>query len=89
MVAWFTNRCPYLRIIAPPMIVRGKALWVQQKMEASGSLPQTAGIIQGSAGPTAVTISVTAQADGRVRVEFNTKGPKGQDKDLNERLVRY
>jgi hypothetical protein len=53
------------------------------------SADRTAGIIQGSAGPTSVTISVTAQADGRVRVEFNTKGPKGQDTGLNERLVRY
>ena len=37
---------------------------------------------------TDVTISVTTLSDGRIRVEFTSKGPKGQDADLNNRLTR-
>jgi hypothetical protein len=33
-------------------------------------------------------ISVRTQADGRIRVEFNSKGPKGEDAEVNDKLIR-
>jgi hypothetical protein len=53
------------------------------------SADRTRGIIQGVTGSTDVTISVITQADGRTRVEFSSKGPKGQDPDLNDRFTRF
>jgi hypothetical protein len=53
------------------------------------SADRTRGIIQGVTGSTDVTISVITQADGRIRVEFSSKGPKGQDPDLNDRFTRF
>jgi hypothetical protein len=53
------------------------------------SADRPAGIIRGVAGTTGVTISVTTQADGRIRVEFSSKGANGQDVDLNDRFTRY
>ena len=53
------------------------------------SADRTTGIIRGVTSSSDVTISVTTQADGKIRVEFNTKGPKGQDADLNDRLTRF
>jgi hypothetical protein len=32
---------------------------------------------------------VISQADGKTRVEFSSKGPKGQDPDLNDRFIRF
>jgi len=52
------------------------------------SADKTTGVIRGVAGSTDVAVSVSTQADGRVRVEFNTKSPKGRDADLNDRLTR-
>jgi hypothetical protein len=52
------------------------------------SADRTTGIIRGVSGSTDVTISVATQADGSIRVAFSSKGPKGQDADLNDRLTR-
>jgi len=53
------------------------------------SADRTTGIIRGVRNSADVTVSVTTQADGRIRVEFSSKGPKGQDSDLNDRFTRY
>lgn len=50
------------------------------------SANRTSGIIYGTTATDDVTISVLTQADGRVRVEFNVKGPAGSDTDLVNRL---
>ena len=47
------------------------------------------GTIRGVTGSSDVTILVISQADGRIRVEFNSKGPKGADADLNERFTGF
>jgi hypothetical protein len=52
------------------------------------SADRTTGIIRGVASSIDVTISVITQADGRIRVEFSSKAPKGPDTDLNERFTR-
>ena len=46
----------------------------------------TSGTIYGSTAAAQVTIRVLTQADGRVRVEFNVKGPTGTDNVLAQRL---
>jgi hypothetical protein len=53
------------------------------------SADRNTGIIQGFTSSAGVTISVATQADGRVRVEFSSKGPKGADPDLNDRFTRF
>jgi len=53
------------------------------------STDRTTGIIRGVTNSADVTISVISQADGRTRVEFSSKGPKGQDPDLSERFTGY
>jgi hypothetical protein len=53
------------------------------------SSDRSTGIIQGFSGSTNVTISVMTQADGRVRVEFTTRGPEGEDAQVNERLTYF
>ena len=53
------------------------------------SADRTTGIIRGVTGSTDVTISVTTQADGRIRVAFSSKGSTGEDADLNDRFTRY
>jgi len=53
------------------------------------SADRTTGIIRGVTNSADVTISVITQADGRTRVEFSSKGPKGQDPDLNERFTSF
>ena len=53
------------------------------------STDRTTGIIRGVTSSADVTISVITQADGRTRVEFTSKGPKGQDPDLNDRFTRF
>ena len=52
------------------------------------SADRSRGIIQGVTGSSDVTISVISQTDGKTRVEFSSKGPKGQDADLNDRFTR-
>ena len=47
---------------------------------------RASGLIQGTQGASDVAIRVFTQADGRVRVEFNVKGPSGTDSVLAERL---
>lgn len=47
---------------------------------------RTSGTIYGTTGADDVTIRVFTQADGRVRVEFNVKGPSGSDAVVAERL---
>ena len=44
------------------------------------------GIITGSRGDQNVTINVRTQADGRVRVEFSARGPKGSEPGLATRI---
>ena len=53
------------------------------------SADRTTGIIRGVTSSSDVTISVISQADGRTRVEFSSKGPKGSDADLNERFTGF
>jgi hypothetical protein len=53
------------------------------------STDRTTGIIRGVTNSADVTISVISQADGRTRVEFSSKGPKGQDPDLSERFTSF
>ena len=44
------------------------------------------GVITGSRGEQNVTINVRTQADGRVRVEFSARGPKGSEPGLAGRI---
>jgi hypothetical protein len=44
------------------------------------------GVITGSRGEQDVTINVRTQADGRVRVEFSARGPKGSEPGLASRI---
>jgi len=53
------------------------------------SADRTTGIIRGVTNFADVTISVISQADGKTRVEFTSKGPKGQDADLSERFTSF
>ncbi len=53
------------------------------------STDRTTGTIRGVTSSSDVTISVISQADGKTRVEFSSKGPKGQDPDLNDRFTRF
>jgi len=53
------------------------------------SADRTTGIIRGVTSSSDVTISVISQADGKTRVEFTSKGPKGHDPDLNDRFTSY
>jgi len=53
------------------------------------SADRSRGIIQGVTGSSDVTISVISQTDGKTRVEFSSKGPKGADADLNERFTGF
>ena len=46
------------------------------------------GVIRGSRGEQEVTINVRTQADGTVRVEISTRGPKGADPGLAGRISR-
>ncbi len=44
------------------------------------------GIIQGTRSGVEATIRIQGQADGRVRVEFHTRGPSGPDAPLSNQL---
>ena len=46
------------------------------------------GVINGNRGDQEVTINLRTQADGRVRVEFSQRGPKGADPGLASRISR-
>ena len=46
------------------------------------------GLILGRKGPFGVTISLTTQSDGSVRVSIKTKGPEAEDPTLNQRLTQ-
>jgi hypothetical protein len=46
------------------------------------------GVIKGFRGEQEVTINVRTQADGNVRVEIGTRGPKGSDPGLAGRISR-
>jgi len=50
------------------------------------SADRTSGVIRGNRGDADVTMRVFTQADGRVRVEINVKGPSGTDSVLGDRL---
>jgi hypothetical protein len=49
---------------------------------------RAAGVIGGSLGGLSVTARVLTQADGRVRVEFNTSGSGAASQQLAERISR-
>ena len=53
------------------------------------SADRNTGLIQGVTSTAEVTISVTTQADGNIRVAFSNKGAKGIDSGLNERLAGF
>jgi hypothetical protein len=53
------------------------------------SADRSTGTIRGVTNSSEVTILVISQADGRTRVEFSSKGPKGADADLNERFTGF
>jgi len=53
---------------------------------AVSTADRTSGTIYGTTVTDDVTIRVFTQADGRVRVEFNVKGPAGSDAALANRL---
>jgi hypothetical protein len=46
------------------------------------------GVIEGQRGPLTVKARVLSQADGKVRVEFNTSGSGAESQDLAERISR-
>jgi hypothetical protein len=52
------------------------------------SADRVSGVIRGSRGPQEVTINLRTQADGNVRVEMSTRGPKGADPGLTGRISR-
>ncbi len=52
------------------------------------SAERDSGIIRGTRDAVDATITVRTQADGRVRVEFNTRGPSGQDPALSDRIYQ-
>jgi len=52
------------------------------------SQDRSAGVVRGSRGGIDVTANVRTQADGRVRVEFNTSGATGQDPTLIDRITQ-
>ena len=49
---------------------------------------RSSGVIRGRRGGIDVTANVRTQADGRVRVEFNTAGATGQDPQFINRVSR-
>jgi hypothetical protein len=53
------------------------------------SADRATGTLRGVTSSSDVTILVISQADGKTRVEFSSKGPKGADADLNERFTSY
>jgi hypothetical protein len=53
------------------------------------SADRTAGTIRGVTSSSEVTILVISQADGKTRVEFSSKGPKGADAGLNDRFTDF
>jgi hypothetical protein len=53
------------------------------------SADRATGTIRGVTPSSEVTILVISQADGKTRVEFSSKGPKGADAGLNERFTSY
>ncbi len=46
------------------------------------------GVIRGSRGEQEITINVRTQADGSVRIEISSRGPKGSDPGLAGRISR-
>jgi len=53
------------------------------------SADRSTGTIRGVTSSSDVTILVISQADGKTRVEFSRKGPKGADAGLNERFTGF
>ena len=52
------------------------------------SADKNSGVIRGSKDGIDTTITIRTQADGRVRVEFNSRGPSGQDPGLSDRIYQ-
>lgn len=53
------------------------------------SADRATGTIRGVTSSSDVTILVISQADGKTRVEFSSKGPKGADAGLDERFTGF
>ena len=53
------------------------------------SADRTTGIIRGVTSSADVTIAVITQADGKIRVEFSSKGPKGEDAGLSDQFTSF
>ena len=60
---------------------------IDQGVEITGQ-DRTAGVIQGRRGGITVNTRMVAQADGAVRVEFNTGGALSEDPGLPDRISR-
>jgi hypothetical protein len=52
------------------------------------SSDRNSGVIMGIKDGVDTTITIRTQADGRVRVEFNSRGPSGQNPDLSNRIYQ-
>jgi hypothetical protein len=52
------------------------------------SADRNSGVIKGIKDGVDTTITIRTQADGRVRVEFNSRGPSGQDPGLSDRIYQ-
>jgi len=52
------------------------------------SADRNTGVITGIKDGVESTITVRTQADGRVRVEFSSRGPSGQDPGLSNRTYQ-
>ena len=52
------------------------------------SADKNSGIIRGTRDTADATVTVRTQADGRVRVEFNARGPSAQDHNLADRMYQ-
>jgi hypothetical protein len=52
------------------------------------SADKNSGVIRGGKDGVDTTITIRTQADGRVRVEFNSRGPSGQDPGLSDRIYQ-
>jgi hypothetical protein len=63
---------------------------VSSLLGLTGSAPDRATIIiRRNTSSSEVNISVISQADGKIRVEFSSKGFKGQDPHLNNQFTHF
>jgi hypothetical protein len=60
----------------------------QDQGVAISSADHSTGTIRGHRGDSELTANLRTQADGSVRVQFNARGPNGQDPRLIDRVSR-